>query len=119
MQVHKETIDKIPNALPNRNSVDVEVYGMEGIPDGDVREHESKKNDNKINSINSSASTFSIAASAAGMNRSLSTTIPTANNLIAPFAAQNLVRPPNLPPPFMLPPMPGKLRKNYKTIRRL
>ena len=27
MQVHKEAIDKIPNALPNRNSVDIEVYG--------------------------------------------------------------------------------------------
>lgn len=32
MQVHKETIDKIPGAVPGRDSVDVEVYGMEGIP---------------------------------------------------------------------------------------
>ena len=40
MQVHKENIDKVPNALPNRNSVDIEVYGMEGIPPGDVLEHE-------------------------------------------------------------------------------
>jgi len=32
MQVHKETIDKIPGAIPGRDSVDVEVYGMEGIP---------------------------------------------------------------------------------------
>jgi hypothetical protein len=32
MQVHKETIDKIPGALPGRDSVNVEVYGMEGIP---------------------------------------------------------------------------------------
>lgn len=32
MQVHKETIDKIPCALPGRDSVDIEVYGMEGIP---------------------------------------------------------------------------------------
>jgi hypothetical protein len=30
--VHKETIDKIPGALPGRDSVNVEVYGMEGIP---------------------------------------------------------------------------------------
>ncbi|KAI1278803.1 BUB3-interacting and GLEBS motif-containing protein [Halotydeus destructor] len=40
MQVHKETIDKIPNALPNRNSVDIEIYGMDGIPEADIREHE-------------------------------------------------------------------------------
>ena len=33
MQVHKETIDKIPSAIPGRDSTDVEVYGMEGIPD--------------------------------------------------------------------------------------
>jgi len=32
MQVHKETIDKIPGAIPGRDSVDVEVYGMDGIP---------------------------------------------------------------------------------------
>lgn len=32
MQVHKETIDKIPGALPGRDNVNIEVYGMEGIP---------------------------------------------------------------------------------------
>lgn len=32
-KVHKETIDKIPAALPGKDSVEVEVYGMEGIPD--------------------------------------------------------------------------------------
>ncbi|XP_076337324.1 BUB3-interacting and GLEBS motif-containing protein ZNF207-like isoform X2 [Tachypleus tridentatus] len=43
MQVHKETIDKVPNSLPNRNNVDIEIYGMEGIPDEDVKEHERQK----------------------------------------------------------------------------
>ena len=43
MQVHKETIDKIPNALPNRNNVDIEIYGMEGIPEGDLRQHDMSK----------------------------------------------------------------------------
>uniref|UniRef100_F1L2C5 Zinc finger protein 207 n=1 Tax=Ascaris suum TaxID=6253 RepID=F1L2C5_ASCSU len=33
VQVHKERIDRIPAALPGRDSVEVEVYGMEGIPD--------------------------------------------------------------------------------------
>ncbi|CAN8007499.1 unnamed protein product, partial [Ixodes pacificus] len=45
MQVHKETIDKVPNALPNKNSVDIEIYGMEGIPEEDIREHERQKQD--------------------------------------------------------------------------
>lgn len=43
MQVHKETIDKIPNALPTKNSVDIEIYGMEGIPEADIREHEKSR----------------------------------------------------------------------------
>ncbi|KAI1733175.1 BUB3-interacting and GLEBS motif-containing protein [Ditylenchus destructor] len=38
MQVHKETIDKIPAALPGRDSVEIEVYGMEGIPPEDDRD---------------------------------------------------------------------------------
>ncbi|KAK8756521.1 hypothetical protein V5799_000779 [Amblyomma americanum] len=45
MQVHKETIDKVPNALPNKNSVDIEIYGMEGIPEEDLREHERQRQD--------------------------------------------------------------------------
>lgn len=40
MQVHKEALDKIPNALPNRNNTDIEIYGMEGIPEVDLRLHE-------------------------------------------------------------------------------
>lgn len=43
VQVHKETLDKIPEALPNRNSVDIDIYGMQGIPEEDVREHERQK----------------------------------------------------------------------------
>jgi hypothetical protein len=35
MQVHKETIDKIPAAIPGRDSMEIEVYGMEGIPPED------------------------------------------------------------------------------------
>ncbi|MCJ1395771.1 hypothetical protein MMC18_008657 [Xylographa bjoerkii] len=34
-QVHKETLTTIENALPNRSNLDVEIFGMEGIP-GDV-----------------------------------------------------------------------------------
>jgi len=43
IQVHKETLDKIPEALPNKNSVDIDIYGMQGIPEEDIREHERLK----------------------------------------------------------------------------
>lgn len=36
-QVHKETLHQVENALPNRQGLDVEIFGMEGIP-GDILE---------------------------------------------------------------------------------
>lgn len=53
MQVHKESIDKVPNSLPNRNNIEIEIYGMEGIPPEDIKEHEKQKggpNSNKSDS---------------------------------------------------------------------
>ncbi|KAH1015763.1 hypothetical protein HUJ04_007098 [Dendroctonus ponderosae] len=47
MQVHKETIDKVPNSLPNRSNVDIEIYGMEGIPAADLKEHERQKQNSR------------------------------------------------------------------------
>lgn len=32
LQVHKETISSVPNAKPGRETVDIEIYGMEGVP---------------------------------------------------------------------------------------
>eukprot|EP00252_Welwitschia_mirabilis_P008122 TRINITY_DN19835_c1_g1_i1.p1 TRINITY_DN19835_c1_g1~~TRINITY_DN19835_c1_g1_i1.p1 ORF type:complete len:396 (-),score=80.85 TRINITY_DN19835_c1_g1_i1:299-1486(-) len=32
LQVHKETVTKVPNAKPDRESTEIEIYGMEGIP---------------------------------------------------------------------------------------
>lgn len=41
-QVHKENMDKVPNALPNRTDIEIEIYGMEGIPEKDLKEHAAK-----------------------------------------------------------------------------
>ncbi|XP_050996995.1 BUB3-interacting and GLEBS motif-containing protein ZNF207-like [Acomys russatus] len=38
MQVHKETIVTVPNAIPGRKYIDLEIYGMEGIPKEDMDE---------------------------------------------------------------------------------
>lgn len=38
-QVHKETLTVIDNALPNRSGLEVEIFGMEGIPDEVVQSH--------------------------------------------------------------------------------
>ena len=46
MQVHKETIDKVPNSIPNRSNIEIEIFGMDGIPAEDLKEHERQKSGN-------------------------------------------------------------------------
>ncbi|ORY93143.1 hypothetical protein BCR43DRAFT_496392 [Syncephalastrum racemosum] len=38
-QVHKVEITAVPNALPGRGTLDVEIFGMEGIPPEDIEAH--------------------------------------------------------------------------------
>ncbi|MCJ1442076.1 MAG: hypothetical protein MMC23_002568 [Stictis urceolatum] len=38
-QVHKEQLNQIDNALPNRANLDVEIFGMEGIPEDVTQAH--------------------------------------------------------------------------------
>jgi len=43
-QVHKEKVDKVPNSMPGRHNIEIEIYGMEGIPEEDLKAHERNKN---------------------------------------------------------------------------
>ena len=38
--MHKETVSKVPNAVPGRDNIDLEIFGLEGIPEGDRIAHE-------------------------------------------------------------------------------
>ena len=38
-QVHKENLTAVDNALPNRAGLDIEIFGMEGIPDEIAQQH--------------------------------------------------------------------------------
>ena len=38
-QVHKENITAVENALPNRANPDIEIFGMEGIPEEVINAH--------------------------------------------------------------------------------
>ncbi|KAB5549498.1 hypothetical protein GE09DRAFT_1126686 [Coniochaeta sp. 2T2.1] len=38
-QVHKENLDHVENALPNRQGLDIEIFGMEGIPEDVLQQH--------------------------------------------------------------------------------
>ncbi|KAI4311813.1 hypothetical protein MLD38_036678 [Melastoma candidum] len=39
LQVHKESVTKVPNAKPGRESTDIEIYGMQGIPPDVLASH--------------------------------------------------------------------------------
>lgn len=41
-QVHKESLGAIENALPNRSGLEVEIFGMEGIPEDVVTAHQQR-----------------------------------------------------------------------------
>lgn len=41
-QVHKETLNQVENALPNRSGLDVEIFGMEGIPQEILEQHRTR-----------------------------------------------------------------------------
>jgi hypothetical protein len=38
-QVHKEQLTAVDNALSNRSSLDVEIFGMEGVPEDVIQSH--------------------------------------------------------------------------------
>ena len=38
-QVHKEQLTAVENALPNRTGLDVEIFGMEGVPEDIIQGH--------------------------------------------------------------------------------
>ncbi|XP_038712118.1 protein SUPPRESSOR OF FRI 4 [Tripterygium wilfordii] len=39
LQVHKENVTKVPNSKPGRESTDIEIYGMQGIPEHVLAAH--------------------------------------------------------------------------------
>ena len=41
-QVHKETLEQVENALPNRSGLEVEIFGMEGIPQDAAESHKNR-----------------------------------------------------------------------------
>ena len=41
-QVHKENLSHVENALPNRKGLDIEIFGMEGVPEDVIQQHQQR-----------------------------------------------------------------------------
>lgn len=39
-QVHKITMEKVPNSITGHDTPEMEIYGMEGVPRGDIERHQ-------------------------------------------------------------------------------
>nr|CCA21370.1 conserved hypothetical protein [Albugo laibachii Nc14] len=91
MQVHKIPITTVPNAKPGRDSIDVEVYGMEGVP-GERR-----------------ASTLDMAAKKARPDIAMSVPFP----MGIPRPPMGVFIPGRLPPPPHLQHMAGMAPSMY------
>ncbi|XP_062193641.1 protein SUPPRESSOR OF FRI 4-like isoform X1 [Phragmites australis] len=45
LQVHKESVTKVPNAKPDRESTEIEIFGMQGIPPDVLAAHYGEEED--------------------------------------------------------------------------
>ncbi|XP_002737553.1 BUB3-interacting and GLEBS motif-containing protein ZNF207-like, partial [Saccoglossus kowalevskii] len=104
MQVHKETVDKVPNSLPGRQDIEIEIYGMEGIPEKDIKERHEKIQREKRNQEHHPESQDGASTSAA-MPPKLMSHQPVAG---MPTTQPNIpVMNPGIPPPMPGMQMPG------------
>lgn len=102
MQVHKETIDKVPNAIPGRTNIELEIYGMEGIPEADTKEHERQLNASGGKSRGASNTAGDSDSDDEGPSSSSSTPAPKPQATTAPAG----IPPPGFVPMPMMPGIP-------------
>lgn len=95
-QVHKETIDKVPNAIKGRDNIEIEIYGMEGIPEEDLREHERRLAGREKDDSNSSATNKTAVSAPAVVPPMMMPPIPPSGMMPMGFP----------PMPFGMAPMP-------------
>ncbi|KAK7370064.1 hypothetical protein VNO80_12118 [Phaseolus coccineus] len=112
LQVHKESVTKVPNAKPGRESTDIEIYGMQGIPPDILAAHYGEEEDD----VPSKAAKVDIPQSqlVGGMRppplgtgyppRSALPTLPPAYNPAVPMPPNAWVVPPRPQPWFSQPP---------------
>nr|CAG4636370.1 EOG090X0A5X [Eubosmina coregoni]SVE69949.1 EOG090X0A5X [Eubosmina coregoni] len=99
MQVHKETLDRVPNSLPTRGNIEIEIYGMEGIPEADIRDHEAQKQSGRIMTAEGADSSDEEGGSAAKKMKTAQPMVPDSATANIPMGAMPM--PSMLTSPFM------------------
>lgn len=105
MQVHKESIEKVPHALQSRNNIEIEIYGMEGIPAQDRLKREGlRKSGQKDAEVLSSDDENSNSSPDISKQNRYPTTMPSVSTV--PNMMPGMV-PGMHPMPGVMPGMPG------------
>ncbi|ORZ37086.1 hypothetical protein BCR44DRAFT_1498416 [Catenaria anguillulae PL171] len=102
-QVHKETIKRVPNAIPGRDSLDIDIQGMVGIPEADLAAYMAKYESHAADATHArNAANAWDAAGPATANGCWDASNPAT----APRYASNASAPGMPPLPPGMPPMP-------------
>ncbi|KAK3717359.1 hypothetical protein QZH41_011589, partial [Actinostola sp. cb2023] len=101
MQVHKENVSAIPNSLPNRGDPEIEIYGMEGIPDKDIKERQLQRLGKEDTDEPLTKKAKEDTPSQAPMMA------PGAMPMVPMMGMPGMPMPPGFPPPMGMPVMPG------------
>eukprot|EP00771_Trimastix_marina_P003936 gnl/Trimastix_PCT/652.p1 GENE.gnl/Trimastix_PCT/652~~gnl/Trimastix_PCT/652.p1 ORF type:complete len:262 (+),score=62.16 gnl/Trimastix_PCT/652:32-817(+) len=102
LQVHKENITKVPNANPGHDSVELEIYGMEGVPEHDLQMYRERQESGRKKSRTEPTNAFGAFPPIPGQFPP-----PFFPGPPGPYPNAPMVPPPVLPPaPGMRPPPP-------------
>ncbi|KAF5944657.1 hypothetical protein HYC85_018734 [Camellia sinensis] len=96
LQVHKESITKVPNAKPGRESTDIEIYGMQGIPPDVLAAHYGEEEDDVPSKLAKVEIPSSVPPGSLGAGFPPPSTLGTMQPIYNPAL---MVRPPGWPVP--------------------
>lgn len=109
MQVHKEAIDKVPNSLPNRSNIEIEIYGMEGIPAADLKEHEKQRQGKSGSGSDDDDEPASKKTKPEGLLGTAPGPLPSATGMVTGMMPPHVGMPPQFPPHMGPPHMMGHM----------
>lgn len=111
LQVHKESVTKVPNAKPERESTEIEIFGMQGIPPDILAAHygEDEETPSKLSKVDLPSAQLAAPIPGAFPPRPAFGVVPPIYNPM-PIAGQPPIWPgPPRPPTWFPPNMPTSM----------
>lgn len=108
LQVHKETINKVPNALPDRDNPDLIIHGMNGVPPDAIADHHQKTLEQKgVKKASSQPNPYATALTGNQLRPPVVAGMASILQLVAAQAARLTATPSSIPQKFTPAPHSG------------